>query len=316
MRMRRGCFLLLSWFFIFPLRGFPQGNLVLDARWESDDQSKIYLFGEELNYEYDMPAGSLFLQGLNQTPKGERSDFRLGEAWLNLRFLDDSLLIKVGRFPLPFGLNSFYDAHFAVIQPLYQQSLGLRLDEGVSISGSYGPYLFTLSASQGTGSSDSKKTTYIIRAEREIPKNPWAEGKLGFSLLSGNLPLVDEEGLTSETVDKTRIGLDFRVNLGKTNLLGEAHIGGDEDINAGGFFLLAEIPFKERLNLLLSWRSFNFDLDEGREVRRWGGGISWDMDEHSRLSLVYQRDSYHKKDIYTLQLLTHYSLSDLVKKRF
>lgn len=314
--MRKRYFLFLSLLFYLIAPGFGEGNLVLDARWVSNDQSHIYLFGEELNYKYEMPAGSIYLQGLNQTPKGERSDFRLGEAWFDLKFLDNILVIKVGRFPLPFGLNSFYDSHFEVIQPLYQQSLGLRLDEGASVSGSYGPYLFTFSASHGTGSSKSEKTTFIFRVQREIPQNPFFKGDFGFSLLSGNLPLVDETGITSRMIDKTRIGLDFKMSAGKANLLGEAHIGGDKDTSVGGFFLLADIPWKKNLKFLLAWRSFNFDLDNKREIRMGSGGVSWDIDKHNRLSLVYQRDFYSKKDIYTLQFLTHYPLSDLAKMRF
>lgn len=316
MRTLRRYFLFLSWLFISVLQGFPQGNILLDVRWVGDDQSHIYIFGEELNYKYDMPAGSIFLQGLNQTPKGERSDFRLGEAWFSLNFLDNMVVIKAGRFPLPFGLNAFYDPHFEVIQPLYQQSLGLRLDEGASVSGSYGPYLFTLSASHGTGSSKGEKITYILRVEREVPENPWFKGNFGFSLLSGNLPLVDEKGMTSQTVDKTRIGLDYNLRWGKIHLVGELHIGGDKDTNVGGVFSLLEIPLREKLKLSLSWRAFNFDLDKKKEIRMGGAGISWNIDEHNKLSLIYQKDFYNRKDIYTLQLLTCYSLRDLVKKRF
>ncbi len=316
MEMLRGFYLFLNCFFILAQPGLSEVNLLLDARWDVNHQSRLYLFGGELNYKYDMPAGSIFLQMLNQTTGGERSDFRLGEAWFTLNFLDNTLVAKAGRFPLPFALNAFYDPHFEVIQPLYSQSLGLRLDEGASISGSYGPYLFTFSASRGTESSKGEKTTYILRVEREISPNPLVEGDFGFSLLSGSLPLVNEEGITSERIDKTRIGLDFRIYKGKTRFLGEAHIGGDKDINVGGFFLLAEVPLKESLKLLLSWRSFNFDLDKGKETRMASGGINWDIDQHNRLTLVYQRDFYANKNTYTLQLLTHYSLSDLLKKRF
>lgn len=288
---------------------------MLDARWVCNDQSNLYLFGEELNYKYELPAGSIFLQGLNQTPKGERNDFRLGEAWFTLNFLDNILVIKAGRFPLPFGLNSFYDPHFEVIQPLYQQSLGLRMDEGASISCSYGEYRFTFSATQGTGSSKGEKKTFIFRVEREIPKNPLVKGDFGFSLLAGNLPLVEETGITSKMIDKTRIGLDFQLHQGKSQILGEAHIGGDKDINVGGFFLVYEIPLKKNLKFLLSWRSFNFDLDRGKETRVGSGGISWDINKHNKISFVYQRD-HKKKSSYTLQFLTSYSFSDLAKRRF
>ncbi|MEM0010978.1 MAG: hypothetical protein QXT84_04710 [Candidatus Bathyarchaeia archaeon] len=233
-----------------------------------------------------------------------------------MNFFDNVLIVKAGRIPLPFGLNAFYDPHFKVIQPLYQQSLGLRLADGACLSGRYGDYLFCLSASRSVRSSKNEKTTYIFRVEREIPSNPWIKGDFGFSLLSGYLPLVDEFGITPLTIDKTRIGLDFNITKGKSKLLGEAHIGGDKDTNVGGFFLLGEVPLQKNLKLIISWRSFNFDVDKGREMRMGSAGVSWDISDHHKLSLVYQRDYFNRKNIYTLQLLTVYSLSDLVKKGF
>jgi hypothetical protein len=310
--MLRRYFLFLN-FLLFSLRCFAGGNIVLDSRFIGNEKSNILLYGEEINYKYELPAGTIFLQALNQSPKGERDDFRIGEAWFTINFADNKFIAKVGRFPLPFALNAVYDPHFQVIQPLYQQSLGLRLDEGACLLGSYGPYDFILSASHGTGSSKGEKTTYILRVEREIPDNPFLKGNFGFSLLSGRLPLVNEEGITSQTIDKSRIGLDFQALLGSLHLLGEAHIGGDKDINVGGFFLLAKMPMKNKIEYLLSWRSFNFDIDKEREVR-WGGtGISWEIDRHNKLSFVYQRDFYNKKNFYTLQLLTSYSFEELSK---
>ena len=315
--MQRGYFLFLS-LLLFPLRCFSQGNIVLDSRFISNENYNILLYGEEINYKYELPAGSFFLQALNQSPKGERDDFRIGEAWFTINFADNKLIAKVGRFPLPFALNAIYDPHFQVIQPLYQQSLGLRLDEGAYLTGSYGPYNFILSASHGTGGSKSEKTTYILRIEREIPQNPFLKGNFGFSLLSGRLPLVDEQRITNQMVDKTRIGLDFKVLIGSFHLLGEAHIGGDKDINVGGFFLLAKMPIKDKIEYLLFWRSFNFDMDKGREVRLGGTGISWEIDRHNALSFVYERDFYKKKNFYILQLLTSYSFEELerLKKKF
>lgn len=309
--------LFLNLILVISLRGFSQGNLAIDARVLRDDDTHIYLWGEEINYKYDMQAGSIYIQLLNQSPQGERDDFRLGEAWFILNFYDEKVFVKVGRIPLPFGLNAIYDPHFEVIQPLYQQSLGLRLDEGACVSGSYGSFKYFLSASRGLRKERKEgKTTYILRVEREIPPNPFIKGDFGFSLLSGDLPLVTEEGLTNKYIDKTRIGLDFKVPIGRSLLLGEAHIGGDKDINVGGFFLLFETPWKERTKFILSWRSFNFDLDKKKEVSMGGGGLSWEIDAHNRLSLIYQRDLYNKKDIYTLQWLIKYNFNDIAKLRF
>ena len=310
--MLRRYFLFLN-FLLFSLRCFAGGNIVLDSRFIRNEKNNILLYGEEINYKYELPAGTIFLQALNQSPKGERDDFRIGEAWFTINFSDNKFIAKVGRFPLPFALNAVYDPHFQVIQPLYQQSLGLRLDEGACLLGSYGPYDFILSASHGTGSSKGEKTTYILRVEREIPTNPFLKGSFGFSLLSGNLPLVNEEGITSQTIDKTRIGLDFKAVVGSFQIFGEAHIGGDKDINVGGFFFLAQAPIKKSIDLFFSWRCFNFDLDKDKEVSLGGAGLSWEIDRHNKLSFVYQRDYYKKKNFYTLQLLTSCSFEELAK---
>ncbi|MGB9877289.1 MAG: hypothetical protein ACPLPS_05935 [bacterium] len=310
--MLRRYFLFLN-FLLLSMRCFSGGNLLLDARLKKDEGTNLYIFGEEINYKYDLPAGSFFLQALNQSPNGERSDFRFGEAWFTINFADNALIVKVGRFPLPFALNAVYDPHFQVIQPLYQQSLGLRLDEGASLSGRYGPYSFILSASHGTGGSKSEKTTYILRVERAIPENPFLKGNFGFSLLSGRLPQVDTKGFTNKTIDKSRIGLDFQALMGSLRLLGEAHIGGDKDINVGGFFILAELPLRNKIDFLFSWRSFNFDLDKGKEARIGGTGLSWDIDKHNKLSFIYQRDFFEKENILTLQLLTSYPLEEIGK---
>lgn len=311
--MLRGFLLFLSIYLLGV--GIPfaegEGRLIGDLRWQEEEKQKsLSLHTVEMSYSYALPIGHLYLQILNQKPTGEKDDLHIGEAWLKMRFADDKLFIKAGRIPLPFALNAVYDPHLEVIQPLYPQSLGLRLGEGVMAQGVYGPYLFMISACQKAKSSGEGNKVFSLRVSRPLPSNPFGRGEFGFSLLGGKLPYVDEKGImTEKMVDKSRIGLDFSLQGRGYRLIGEGTTGADEEREVGGYFLLLEAPLvSPNLKFLASWRAFNFDQGKGKEVKRGGVGVKWGIKENVSLSYIYQRDYYYRKDLHTFQLIYSYPL--------
>lgn len=311
--MLRGFLLSLSIYFLGASLPFAEGEgwLIGDLRWQEEGERKnLSLHTVEMNYSYDLPIGHFYLQILNQKPTGEKDDLHIGEAWWKMRFADDKLFIKAGRIPLPFALNAVYDPHLEVIQPLYPQSLGLRLGEGVMAQGVYGPYLFMISTCQKARSSGEGTRVFILRVSRPLPSNPFGRGEFGFSLLGGKLPYVDEKGImTQKMIDKNRIGLDFSLQGRGYRLIGEGTTGADEEIEVGGYFLLLEAPLvSPNLKLLASWRAFNFDQGKGKEVKRGGIGVKWRVKENVFLSYIYQRDYYYHKDLHTFQLVYSYPL--------
>ena len=139
----------------------------VDARTHALDHSqptKAWLNAAEIDIARPLSTGAqtvgkVLVQIIGETSPNAHGgrDAQIGEAYIQYRLplgLDsgDAASLKVGQFQVPFGLLATYDPHLRLMQPLYSQALGIRLDSGATVSGSfYGQLTYDFTITGGGG---------------------------------------------------------------------------------------------------------------------------------------------------------------------
>ena len=139
----------------------------LDARTRTANtgrQGGIWINTAELDIQHNITRdntaqGNVFVQVLSENPPdvARGRDIQIGEAYVTYRLpveadFNSTAYVKAGQFQIPFGLLAVYDPHLLILQPLYAQSLGLRTDFGLAVSGRlYGYLNYDFSVTTGTG---------------------------------------------------------------------------------------------------------------------------------------------------------------------
>ncbi len=226
------------------------------------------------NGETGDERGGALLQTLLETDKSGVviRRLRLSEAFVYYRFRlpGVSARIRAGQFVLPFGLAFVYDTPLQPIQPLYDKSIGLRVDTGVMLEGEYGAYRYAGSITNGNGPNrrdfDNQKVV-SFRLSRNVDTLV-GRFTLGGSLLSGRLPVTnfDSELPASGTsgardfIAKSRFAADAQYTRGPLTLRGEIVAGADESDTVYGYFAEGNYALDQRLSVVAFRKSWNFPV--------------------------------------------------------
>ncbi len=218
--------------------------------------------------------GNFTLQVIAENPPDQPhgDDVQIGEAYFIYRLpvendFDSTAYLKIGQFPLPFGLLAVYDPHLVILQPLYAQSLGVRNDFGAAISGrAYGFLNYDLAVTTGTGPGHlyvNPNRVVTFRLGRTFTTRNGVVN-VGGSLLQGRLPITD---ITAQNpfavelppsgrvradrggfVSKSRLGGDASYGFKRTVARGEVVAGADADQRVLGYYVEGNYSFTERLS--------------------------------------------------------------------
>ena len=218
--------------------------------------------------------GSFYVQLIAENPPDlpHPDDVQIGEAYFIYRLpvendFDSTAYVKVGQFPLPFGLLAVYDPHLVILQPLYAQSLGVRNDFGVAVSGrAYGFLNYDLAITTGTGPGHlyaNPDRVVTFRLGRTFTTRNGVVN-VGGSLLQGRLPITD---LTVQNpfavelppsgrvradrggfVSKSRLGGDASYGFKRIVARGEVVAGADADQRVLGYYAEGNYRFTGRLS--------------------------------------------------------------------
>lgn len=208
---------------------------------------------------------------------------------------------KVGQFVLPFGLMAVYDTPLQLIQPLYEKSLGLRVDSGVMLEGQYGLYLYAVALTTGVGPnrSDADANKAItFRLSRTVPTD-LGTFAVGGSLMSGRGPVTSfntelpASGYSGARryVDKTRFAGDGQYFFGAVTLRGEVVFGGEAEESVWGYFAEGNYKITPRATLVAFRRLWNF-AEKPMASATTGAGIHYDFGKGFLIRALYefQRD--------------------------
>ena len=233
----------------------------------------------ELDLQHPVSAkgqtrGNFYVQLLGENPPDvpHGNDVQVGEAYFIYRLpvendFDSTAYLKVGQFQLPFGLLAVYDPHLLLLQPLYPQSLGVRTDFGVAVSGRvYGFLNYDLALTTGTGPGHlyaNPNRVVTFRLGRTFTTRNGVVN-VGGSLLQGRLPITD---LTADNpfavelppsgrvradrggfVSKSRLAGDASYGFHRVVARGEVVTGADADQRILGYYAEGNYSFTKRLS--------------------------------------------------------------------
>lgn len=178
--------------------------------------------------------GSFYVQLIAENPPDvpHGDDVQIGEAYFIYRLpvendFDSTAYVKVGQFPLPFGLLAVYDPHLVILQPLYAQSLGVRNDFGAAVSGrAYGFLNYDLAITTGTGPGHlyvNPNRVVTFRLGRTFTTRNGVVN-VGGSLLQGRLPITD---ITVQNPFAVELPPSGRVRADRGGFVSKSRLGGD-----------------------------------------------------------------------------------------
>jgi hypothetical protein len=242
---------------------------------------------------------------------GRGEEMHFGNAYGILRTGLGLPSLRFGQFVVPFGNLVSYETHTRPLQSLYPQSLGVRIDRGVSLEGLAGPYDFWLAAVGGNGPRSDNDSSPALTA-RLSRRHDLSFGTLtwGLSGLHGrgmprfgvlDDPMMEAAhaapppshpepdmagGETTEGgmeehppssgpldfTDKTRGALDAEVSLGRSLWRLEVVAGRDGDGPVNGQFLAWDFALTDRVELSL--QGVRWEQPRGRQVRA-GAAAAW-----------------------------------------
>lgn len=307
----------------------------LDLRTRQSDAGRTggaWVNTAELDFQHAItkrndPKGKIVLQIIAEDPPDTRRgrDLQLGEAYLLYRLPvrfdpGTTAFAKLGQFQIPFALLAVYDPHLSVVQPLYSQSLGLRTDWGLGLSGTlYGYLQYDFSLTTGTGPNhadvDPNRLIAFRLGRTFVTRN--GAVTVGGSLLSGRLPVTDTDAThpfaqelppsgrvrayRTDTrgehfTPKTRTAGDATYTRGRTTARGEAMIGADRDARVQGYYAEANYGFTPTVSALAAHSLWVYPVGNS-SASRTSGGLTY---SRGRLSLAavyeYLRDAPRAAD--------------------
>ncbi len=273
----------------------------LDARTRTSNTGRrggFWVNAAELDLQHRISRkgvahGNVFLQILEEDPPDIRhgGDIQIGEAYVLYRLpveadFNSTAYLKVGQFQVPFGLLAVYDPHLLILQPLYAQSLGLRTDFGLALSGRlYGYLNYDFSLTTGTGPNHLDVNPNRVVSFRLGRTFTTRNGVVNFggSLLQGRLPITD---LTSDNpfavelppsgrvradrggfVSKSRIAGDASYGFHRTTARGEFVVGADGDKRVLGYYVEGDYRFTGRTSAALSRSLFVYPVGNSSASR-------------------------------------------------
>ncbi len=283
----------------------------------------VWANAAELDFQHPItakgtPRGNIVLQVIGEDPPdiARGGDVQVGEAYLLYKLpLHDEVgttsFVKVGQFQIPFGLLAVYDPHLKIVQPLYEQSLGLRTDLGVALSGTlYGYLQYDFALTTGDGPNHAYINPDRLVTFRLGRTFSTRNGVLtvGGSLLSGRLPVTDPDQADPFAVElppsgrsratrfdfqgdrytpKTRIGGDFTYGYKAITARGEAVAGADKGNRVLGYYIEGDYEFVPRVSGLLARSLFVYPVGNSNASREYVG-LNYAAGRHLTLGAVYE----------------------------
>ena len=265
-------------------------NGALDVRTRTSDTGRrggVWVNTAELDLQHRISRkgearGNVFLQVIAEDPPdvGHGKDIQIGEVYVLYRLpverdFNSTAYLKAGQFQIPFGLLAVYDPHLLILQPLYAQSLGLRTDFGLALSGRlYGYLNYDFSLTTGTGPNHldvNPNRVVTFRLGRTFTTRNGVVN-VGGSLLQGRLPITDLTAANPFAVElppsgrvradrggftsKSRIGGDASYGFHRTTARGEVVVGADGDQRVLGYYGEGDYRFTGRTSVALSQSLF------------------------------------------------------------
>lgn len=208
-------------------------------------------------------------------------------GYYNFTLRGISAQIRAGQFALPFGLTRAYDP-LQPIQPLYEKSLGLRVDTGVMLEGEFLEYRYSAAITTGSGPNRGDRDndrTFTFRLSRGL-ETRLGHFEVGGALMSGrgpitsfayDLPASGTIGAgAKDMVKKTRFAGDGQYFYGPLTARGEFVFGGDGEDAVWGYFGEGDYAVTPHMTLVAFRKRWTFP-EKPQASTTTGAGFNYDF---------------------------------------
>lgn len=297
----------------------------LDARTRTSDTGRtggVWINTAELDIQHNLSYhgkanGNIFLQVMSEDPPDIKhgQDIEIGQAYITYRLpieadFNSTAYVKIGQFQIPFGLLAVYDPHLQILQPLSDQSLGLRNDFGAAVSGRlYGYLNYDFSLTTGTGPDHiyvNPNRVVCFRLGRTFTTRNGVVN-VGGSLLQGRLPITDitsddpfavelppsgrvradRDSTGDRFISKSRIGGDISYGFNRVTARGEIVAGADSDQRILGYYAEGNYRFTTRLSTAVASSLFVYP-NGNSNASRDSIGLTYASSRNLTLRAQYQ----------------------------
>jgi hypothetical protein len=218
-------------------------------------------------------------------------------GYYRFRFPGVTANVRVGQFVLPFGLIAVYDTPLQPIQPLYEKSLGLRVDTGTMLEGEYGPYHYAGAITTGSGPNRrdiNDGRLYTFRLERTV-ETKIGRIQIGGSMLAGQGPVTSFEtelpasGTSGARnfVRMTRFAGDGQYFLGPWTARGEIVFGANEESPVWGYFVEGDYRVLPSVELVTYIKRWDFPV-KPQQISSLGFGANFTVARGLILRALYE----------------------------
>lgn len=259
-------------------------------------------YGQHLDFGLQVPLVT------SMTGRGRGMHF--GNEYVILKGKIGQPTIKAGQFVIPFGNLADYETHSRIFQPLYANSLGVRIDPGIEVDGYLGDAEYQVAVTNGNGPfkgdiDGNKVITARISKKLQVGDD---DLEIGISALKGRLPVFsllndplmdgsdamlinvrnDErvgQNDPSGFADKTRYGLDAEYYRGIDLIRAEVVVGSDDGHGANGQWIQVEHPLNYKtsvIGMLGRWQQSTGSF------AGWGIGVEHNLQDNKTLRVAYQ----------------------------
>jgi hypothetical protein len=132
--------------------------------------------------------------------------------------------IKLGHYEVPYGLEATINSNGTLRQFSHPSNLGLKLDWGATINGTFPLFQYEIGVSRGSGTDyHSTGDPHAIAGRIGTPidsENFWGSSSVGISFYQADLTRPD-----GSSQERWRVGVDGQHYLGPFGVLGELSVG-------------------------------------------------------------------------------------------
>lgn len=162
--------------------------------------------------------------------------------------------ITLGRTLVPFGLITDYDTEWSIVKTQEDRTLGFKSDDGLKLSGYYGPFDYDLLLSRGRGpearDASGRDKMGSFKISHKVGESE--DLKFGLSALAG----------TVAGLKRHLAAVDLAASRGQLTARGELAAGKQDDRDVLSVFTGIDYGVSSALDLNLAYNRFKSDAEE------------------------------------------------------
>ncbi len=223
---------------------------------------------------------------------------QIHNAWAEYR-ISHAVKLKAGHFDPAFGLEPIVDTHSTILQTLMIRDIGFKKDWGISLNGYMGDFDYSVACQLGSGMSVRRMdSSYLVTARVGTPSG--RDFRYGISAMIGNVLMTEGMStfpknhlLSSEAVQKKRLGFDTQYNWRSFLLKAEAAYGANDNKNVIGYLVEADYtpPRKQSWEFDTQFQSWVNDLGKSRsDDSTVSVGASYRLNQKITVRAAFIRD--------------------------